>query len=94
MAAKRIGLRVAYCERPVQQGRGKNAPPLCAPPGWYIEANLNGQWYAYLHLRFLREADAKIGMLALTAAGLNTGKAIHNAGPETVRVVACSNLQW
>ena len=67
---------------------------MCAPPGWYVEANLKSQWLAYLPLRFLREADAKIAMLALTAAGLNTAERLHKAGPETVRVVACSNLQW
>ena len=94
MAAKRIGLRVAYCERPVQQGRGKGAEPLRAPPGWYVEANLNGKWYAYLHLRFLREADARRGMASLTLAGLDSAKALHEAGPQAVQCVACKYLQW
>ena len=94
MAAKRIGLRVAYCERPVQRGRGKGSEALCAPPGWYVEANLKSQWLAYLPLRFLREADAKIAMVALTAAGLNTAQRLHEAGPENVRRVACEWLQW
>lgn len=94
MATKRAGLRVAYCERPVQQGRGKGAEQRCAPPGWYVEANLKSQWLAYLPLRFLREADALRAAQALTAAGLNTATQLHEAGPNVVRMVACENLQW
>lgn len=96
MAAKRAGLRVAYCEQPVQQGRGKGSKfdPRVAAPGWYVHANLQGTWYAYLHLRFFREQDAQIAAVSLAAAGLNSGRLLHEAGPHQVRVIACSNLQW
>ena len=57
MAAKRVGLRVAYCERPVQQGRGKGAEALQAPPGWYDCATPNDYFVedgSYVRLRNLQ----------------------------------------
>lgn len=94
MAATRVGLRVAYFQCPCQQGRGRNSQQAFAQPGWYVEANVSGQWMAYLHLRFMREQDAKMAAKSLTDAGLNSGRALYEAGPHQVRVIACSNLQW
>lgn len=94
MATPRIGLRVAYFQCPCQQGHGRNSRQTFAQPGWYIAANVSGEWMAYLPMRFLREQDAKMAAKSLTDAGLNSGRALYHAGPVNVSEVACADLQW
>lgn len=73
--------------------RVKHCHPRDWPGGWYIQVRGALDWEAIRELRFVRERDAHLALLALVAAGLNTKRRIQQAEQQAV-CVAFEALQW
>jgi len=63
------------------------------PAGWYVWVRGSLCWEAVEQLRFHRQKDAALAMLALTLAGMTTMRKLL-ADPEAMCEVAFSALQW
>lgn len=97
MSRVKLGLRVKHCDLVANYGQGKQFTKQikkATPSGWYVHCRYGNKWYAIMDLRFMREKDALRAAQALTAAGLDTHRALAAADPLTVKQVATEFLQW